>query len=282
MFCRYCGKQIIDDSTFCPFCGKLLDETKETRLAIKRDSSLEKTCDHMGKSDYAYYKKRANSIASYPLQKTTQIVCYIALAVFLFFNIKMAPMYGWAKFFCYLGTAAIAIGVIVLFNKKVFIGESKKAYMLCLVLAVITIIASISLRIIYESKVDYVERQIPSDGHIYLTFSEETEYYNSTGTGVINNPSTNIRIGEKWYKSGDIISVDLSKNYSLRVKVSGGVIGALVSGYTDGMVVFRSKLFPNGKYNLSKTIYFLSGPASMAEVDLTFKRFCTFWEVIFY
>lgn len=278
MFCRYCGKKIIDDSVFCPYCGKSLHEQDIESVPTIIETTTEKTNDIVNIEDYAHYKKRANEIASHSLQKVTKTICYIALAVFLFFNIKMAPMYGWAKIFFYVGAAAIAISVVVFFNKKVLTGEVKRHYIAFLILALITIISSISLRIVYEAKVDYVENQMPSSGQILISLSEKTEYYNSTGTGVIRNPSTNIRIGDKWYDRGDIIPVVLNKNYSLRVGAGGSGSG----GYTDSSITFSKSLFSNGQYKLSKTVYITSGSASMAEVDLTFKRFCTFWEVIFY
>ena len=278
MFCRYCGKQIPDDSEFCPGCGKPLGESKKANETIKSNVFTENAAPVFDDENYAYYKNKANSIASYSLQNITKVLCYIALGVFLFFNIKMAPMYGWAKFFCYLITAAIAIGIVVLFNKKVLTGESKKLYTAFLLFSIAVIIFSIGLRIVYESKVDYVKKQIPSSGDILITLSEETEYYNSTGTGSIRNPSTNIKIGDKWYDSGDVIPITLNKNYFLRVGAGGSGSG----GYTDGTLTITKSSLANGNYTLSKNVYISSGPASMAEVTITFARHCTFWEVVFY
>lgn len=278
MFCRFCGKQIIEDSVFCPYCGKSLDEKEKTTTSVKKEIPVIQTSSTDNSADYEHYKKRANNIASYSLQKVTKIICYIALAVFLIFNIKMAPMYGWAKFFFYVGAAAIAIGLIVLFNKKVLTCDSKRQFIVCFCLALFIIMSSIGLRIVYESKVDYVENQIPANGQILVSLSKKTQYYNSTGTGVIRNPSTNIKIGEKWYDSGDTIPVELNKSYSLRVGAGGSGIG----GYTDGSITFSKNSFSNGKYQLSKSVYFSGVTASMAEVNLTFTRFCTFWEVVLY
>ena len=36
MFCAKCGKQIENDSTFCPFCGQQVDApVTDTRLSFK-------------------------------------------------------------------------------------------------------------------------------------------------------------------------------------------------------------------------------------------------------
>lgn len=32
MFCKYCGKEVSNDSVFCKYCGKKLDETKKTKM----------------------------------------------------------------------------------------------------------------------------------------------------------------------------------------------------------------------------------------------------------
>ena len=148
-------------------------------------------------------------------------LCILPLGVFLLFNIKMAPSYGLLKFLCYVITSGIAIGLVTLFRKKVLTGKKKILYIITLFVSIIVILGSISLRIVYESKVDYVKKQIPSSGDILITLSEETEYYNSTGTGSIRNPSTNIKIGDKWYDSGDVIPITLNKNYFLRVGAGG-------------------------------------------------------------
>lgn len=276
MFCRFCGKEVKDDSKFCPYCGKpqgvaanIVNNTKEGIIAKGPEQS---------ERNYTYYKKKADNMASYTLMKITKIMSYIALGVFLFFSIKMSPMYGWAKFFCYLLMAGIAISLLMLFNKKVFTGESKKLYHLSLFISVFAIVFSVGLRIVYEAKVDYVKQQMPSSGEILFSMSEKTEYYSNTGTGTIRNPKTVIRIGDKWYDSGDIIPIRLNESYSLRVGSGGSGSG----GYTDGTLVISKSSLSNGKYTIRKEVNILSGPASMAEVTISFSRYCTFWEVIFY
>ena len=32
MYCRYCGKQIADDSKYCNYCGKCLDHVEMQKI----------------------------------------------------------------------------------------------------------------------------------------------------------------------------------------------------------------------------------------------------------
>ena len=93
MFCRYCGKTIADDSDFCSYCGKSLG-----------------TGNLASKPAEASQKKKPEKTYDYTtLDFFMTALCYIALGVFLFFNIKMAPFYGIWKDIAYVVEAAIAI-----------------------------------------------------------------------------------------------------------------------------------------------------------------------------
>lgn len=275
MFCKFCGKSIEDDSVFCPYCGKSLEgSTVNPERTITQPA---KTNTVFNIRDDAYYLSQASKIAGSTLISITKFVCYVALAVFLLLNTKMAPSYGTTKTVVYVITAAIAIGLVVLFNKKVLPGKSKAKYTVVLIASVIVIVASVGLRIVYETKMDSVTAQFPASGSIKVTMTTHTDYYNATGTGTIRNPSTNIRIGEKWYNSGAVIEVALDQKYSMRVGAGGSGSG----GYIDTSITFTNASFNNGQYTVTEEVRITSGPASMAEVQLTFKRYCTFWEVIF-
>ncbi len=275
MFCRFCGKNIEDDSLFCPYCGKLLEGKQiEQERTISQPTM---NTPPVNLRDDAYYLNQASKIAGSTLISITKLACYVALAVFLVLNIKMAPSYGITKIVFYVITSAIAIGLIALFNKKVLSAKSKAKYTFALIFSIIVIVASVGLRIVYESKVDSVTAQFPRSGSIKVRMSTHTDYYNATGTGSIRNPSTSIRIGENRYNNGAIIEVNLNEKYSMRV----GAGGSRGSGYTDTNITFTNDSFKTGQYSITKEVIITSGPASMAEVQLTFKRYCTFWEVIF-
>ena len=229
MFCRYCGKQIENDSDYCKYCGKVQTQTVTSEHSnnnsdVSPQDSLLSNGEKKGKV------KEKNKKANYALQDATKVLCYIALAVFLFFNFKMAPMYGVMKIVCYFIVAGIAITLVVFINKTVFDRESKREYLLCLSAAISVIILSIGLRIVYEAKVDYVKNQIPSSGEVLVSISEKTKYYNSSGTGSIKNPKTYITIGEesnrKLYENRSVVPIKLDKTYPLQV-IAGGSRGKI-------------------------------------------------------
>ena len=277
MYCRYCGKQVLDDSAYCHFCGKSLGAPEEKATSqIKSNILTEKSVSTHSDEIFAYYEKRANNIASSSLKKATKILSYAALVTFLFFNIKMAPMYGLAKFFWYIITSAIAIGIVLLFNKKVVAIESKKLYITYLMLSLVVIAVSISLRIVYEAKIDYVKKHAHPSGEIYVILSEETVNYDLMGMGKVTDSITDIKVNDKWYDSGDIVRITLNENYSLRVDTGG--LGS--DKYVYKTLTITNSSFANGEYVFSEYIY--SGFLLKAEVNFTFTRHCTFWEVVFY
>ena len=88
MFCRYCGKQIENDSDYCKYCGKVQTQTVTSEHSnnnsdVSPQDSLLSNGEKKGKV------KEKNKKANYALQDATKVLCYIALAVFLFFNFKM-------------------------------------------------------------------------------------------------------------------------------------------------------------------------------------------------
>lgn len=278
MFCRFCGKQIQDDSDFCSYCGQSL-----TGIHIEKNTpSMQRSQDTFDnksalKAD-SFYKQEAAQIAGTVLISITKVICYITLVAFLILGVDMAPSYGTTQTMCYILMAALAILLIVLFNKKVLTGKKKSLYQLSLVLALMVLVSTVGLRIVYESKVDYVTTQIPSSGEVKLKILTHTEYYNSTGTGTISNPRTSILLGNSWYESGEVVEVSLNQKYDIRVSAGGsGTSG----GYIDSSITFLPTSFSNGCFAITKEIRFKSGPADLAEVRCQFTRYCTFWEVVF-
>lgn len=274
MFCRYCGKNIKEDSEFCPFCGQKLSTAINTPVTT---STYQEPATSPVKSD-EYYIKEAEKLASSSLQSACKFFCYTALAVFLFFNLKMAPFYGTAQIVAYIVMAAVAICLVMLFNKKILPGRSKSAYSAVLWLSIIVIAASVGLRVVYESKVDAAESDFSSSSSVYVTMTLHTDYFNATGTGTIRNPSSHIKIGDAWHDSGDSFEVALNKQYDMRVGSGGSGSG----GYIDTTIKFMPSSFKDGKYVITKEVRITSGPASLAEVTATFRRFCPFWDVIFH
>ena len=274
MFCRFCGQKIMDDSTFCAYCGKNVSIIPNDKDTIKRRRAKHVPQPHNLQN---HYKRLSSGISLDSLQEGTGIVSIVSLIIFLLFNIKMAPSYGWRKVLIYFITSGIVLGITVLLKKVILPNGSKSICSVFLVLSILTIIFTITLRIVYECKVDSVTTNIPSNGDIILHVSNDTTYYNNTGTGTIRDPSTSIRIGDTWIEDSGSLKVTLGEEYSLRI--SSGGSGHY--GHIEEQITFRNNSFSTGEYIITKQIYIDDGPASLAKVKLSFSRYCTFWEVIF-
>lgn len=60
MYCKYCGKQIDDDSRFCNHCGKPLVETTSTPGPIKVDVKADINAKLAPSVDTSWFKKLSN------------------------------------------------------------------------------------------------------------------------------------------------------------------------------------------------------------------------------
>lgn len=205
-------------------------------------------------------------------------MCYLALAIFLIFNVEMAPFLGKQQGVAYAVMAIIAVLLVVAFNKIVIPIRSKVGVTVSLIVSAFVIVACLGVRIVYETKIDRAKVTYPDSGRIYIIANTKTVYYNETGTGTIRNPSSYARIGDE---TEDIYCVILDHEYALRVGAGGqGTGGESSGGYVDSTVIFTENSFENGKYEILKRIYFKSGPATMADVTVTFSRVCPFWDVV--
>ncbi len=259
MFCRYCGKSIPEDSDFCTYCGKhISDEINSVNTLLEENHS----------------RSKANIQSGFFVEHLSLIVmalCYIALGTFLFFNIKMAPFYSWWKFLAYVVEAAIAIYLTVLTKNKISECKSFNIKVLSIVFSIFIILSSVTLRIVYETKVDAAEKDIPSYGTILVDVSWDTDYY-SYASGLVYDPSTSIKING----ASDSAKISLGRITYLEITVKGNH----ASGSTSDTITLYASDFIDRKYSISKTVHVGSGISATVEVKL--RRYCTFWEVIFY
>lgn len=257
MFCRYCGQSIAEDSDFCSYCGKNISNNANNAGTSTEEKII-----------------KSNAPSGFFIEHLPLIVrtlCYAALGTFLFLNIKMAPFYGWWKFLAYVVEAAVAIYLTVLTKNKISECQSFNIKVFSIIFSIFIILSSITLRIVYEIKVDIAEKDIPSYGTILVDVSRDTDYY-SYKSGVVYDPSTSIKING----ASDHAKITLGQSTNLEIKVKGN--HARVS--TSDTITLHSSDFINGKYSITKTVYIGSGISATVEVKL--RRYCTFWEVIFY
>lgn len=85
MFCRFCGKKVLDDSAFCPYCGKTLGEVSSSDSMDAAPVTF--TGDSLLNSS-EYYERLAKQTASRSMMSTTKVICYLALFVFCFLALK--------------------------------------------------------------------------------------------------------------------------------------------------------------------------------------------------
>ena len=259
MFCRYCGKAIADDSDFCTYCGKPLFEK------LNNISTEEKT-----RNISASYKAKSNFFTN-NISLLVKAFCYIALGVFLFFNIKMAPFYSGWKLLAYIAEGTIAIVLTVLTKRKIADSSYMSIKMISLTFSILVILSSITLRIVYDAKVDMVEKDIPSSGTILVDVGYDTDYY-SYITGVVYDPNTSVEING----ANDDAKITFGQPTKLEITVKGNQQKDSISD----IITLHPSDFVNGKYTITKHLYLDGGPS--ASVDVKLRRYCTFWEVIFY
>lgn len=264
MYCRYCGKTIADDSVFCTYCGKLTSSPFDGNCTGETNSST-----------YNNNKTKRNVMARHgPLIVKT--LCYIALGVFLIFNIKMAPFYGWWKFLAYIVEAVIAICLTNLVKNNISQRSSWVAKSFVVLVSMVVITSSIFLRILYDSKVERVEYDVPNSGAILIEISEDTDYYSrsyfSYSGGLVYDPSTSVLINGTTHST----QIEMGQPLQLEVTVEGNGKSASAN---DTISLYATD-FKNGKYTLIKEMYLKDGIS--AEVTITIRRYCTFWDVILY
>lgn len=259
MYCRFCGNEILNDSIFCSRCGKNLKCEKNTKARTKKSTN--------------------KSIVSKIPEDTLSNIFYICILVFFVLWWKMAPCYGLLHFIFFIigigATIALAIAIEKWRDKCDIIKSNKIAIICCLIL----LIPSIGLRIIYEVKVDTVNADIPENGQVYLELDINEDYYTYGNPKLIKDPSVSVIIGDN-IKDGNHISnifkVTLNQEYTATI----GVEGTGGSGDTTKNVTFTSDNLKNSYTLHASGISF--GQGCFAEIDISFKRICLFWDVIFY
>jgi hypothetical protein len=266
MFCRFCGNNILDDSEFCPYCGKPLGpESNEQRVRTVNNFNVMQALDQDRKA------------LSKGLINGAKALCYVSLVVFLICLIKMAPGFGTIHIVSYIAIAAVAIGLVILFSKlepKALKNYNRNFYLISIIIASFILILSLALRIVYETKVDSAVADVPNAGNVYVRVNLDEEFY-SSDSGYVKNPKSHIKIGDKWYDDDSVAYIALNKSYSLRVGTGYDYEG----GYIDTTITFEPESLRKG-YTQIEDVQVT--PSVIGEVTMKFTRELDFWSVIFY
>ena len=258
MFCRFCGKSIQEDSDFCPYCGKP-QRAMQNIAPVKRPM--------------------IDGIDISIVATISSAVFYVGIVVFLILFIKMAPGIGTSKIVAYIIGATITIVGAAVVNKIRNKKYTKKRQLVALVFGLLLLIPSITLRIVYECKVDAAVADIPKSGTVCVEIEIDEEFYSYYYEGMVREPYSRIILdGQR----DSTMYVELSKPYNAKI-VAGyagrsGVADSSASGSTEKTITFTQEKLSKG-YTITEQVPIDGG---YADVTVNFKRICTFWEVIFY
>lgn len=265
MFCRFCGKAIQEDSEFCPYCGKAQGATPKHHTT-KRPAPAIKF-------------PKFDCIDIFTLEIIASICFYIGIIGFLILFMTMAPGIGVDKFIAYIIGAAITIVSAVIVHKIRSKEFTKKRQLVALVFGLLLLIPSITLRIVYECKVDTAVADIPKSGTVCIGVDTDAEFYSYYGEGMIRNPYSRITFDGH---NGNTLYVDLNKPYTAKISAGhegrSGVALSSASGSKEKTVTFTQSNLRNG-YTFSESVSMSGGSAT---VTVKVKRICTFWDVILY
>ncbi len=265
MFCRFCGKAIQENSEFCPYCGKAQGATTK-HPTPKRPAPTIKF-------------PKFDGIDIFTLEIIASICFYVGIIGFLILFMKMAPGIGGNKFIAYIIGAAITIVAAVIVHKIRNKEFTKKRQLVALVFGLLLLIPSITLRIVYECKVDAAVADIPKSGTVCIEIDTDAEFYSFYGEGLIRNPYSKISFDGH---SANTLYVDLNKPYTAKISAGhegrSGVASSSASGSKEKTVTFTQANLRNG-YTFNENVSISGGHAN---VTVKIKRICTFWDVIFY
>ena len=109
MYCRFCGKQIQDDSAFCPYCGKAL--APQTSFS-QPSPQLSSNPSHQSKP-----KPKSSEVSIGTLSIIASICFYLGIIGFLILYIRMAPGLNDQQIISYFIGATVVIVLAVIVNK---------------------------------------------------------------------------------------------------------------------------------------------------------------------
>lgn len=266
MFCRFCGKAIQEDSEFCPYCGKAQGITQKVPTLKKHAPAIK--------------PPKFDGIDIFTLNVIASICFYVGVIVFLILFMKMAPGIGVDKFTAYIIGATITIVAAIIVHKIRNKEFTEKRQLVALIFGLLLLIPSITLRIVYECKVDAAVADIPKSGTVCIDIDMDSEFYSNYVEKWILNPYSDISFDGN---SANILYVDLNKPYKAKISVGhegiSGVASSSASGSKEKTVTFTQSNLKNG-YTINEKVSI--GGGVHANVTVKIKRICTFWEVIFY
>lgn len=265
MFCRFCGKEIPNDSSFCEHCGSNLTNVATKNINTQKDASISSP-------------QKAKQKISIPVHKILNIVYYVGVLVFVFTFGPMAPGWGFVAFLSYIGGIVLYVRLMGMLLNRVQKNKAKTDIIFFVSLVCIIAICMVSLTMIYNAKYDRVMNSMPADGTVKVEVSLDEDFYTYSqyGPSMVYDPSSSIKIGNRWYDSGGVITLQLNKSYPIEMKCHANSASATAKGtinlnFNDILSGYSTSI------HMSHELWLFS-----AEVTAVFKRVVDFWEVVFY
>ena len=157
-----------------------------------------------------------------------------------------------------------------------------KRQLIALVFGLLLLIPSLTLRIVYECKVDATVADIPKSGTVCVRIKLDEEFYSYYTEGMVREPYSYITIDGNRTEGTTTWQLELNKAYSAKIGAGyegrSGVASSAASGSTDKTITFTQSNLRSG-YTINERVSLGGG---YANVTIEFERVCTFWEVIFY
>lgn len=266
MFCRFCGKQLPDDSVFCSYCGKQLDSTV----------TLNTTCSE---------PKQQNTVNIYALSKITSIVFYVSMIVFGVLFWRMAPIVKDSQLLGYVIGIAVMICLAICVHKIRNGKQTAERQIVALAFGLMLLISSVGIRILYEAKVDHVTESIPQSGTVHLEIDMNEEFFDDScffGAGYVVNPTSSLLIDGVRYEDSSVLTVQLNKPYTVTIVVEyerrSNTENSADRGSVEKEITFTAEELKGGQ-TIKENVDI---DDLRAEVTIDLVRVCSFWEVVLY
>ncbi len=212
MFCRFCGKEISDDSTFCAFCGKRLGKSYPSRVSEHVNDDIEEKLR-------SQEDKRPSNSNSKTNAGFHDICFFLSLGLYVLFFVlyKEVDPYAWlGNYFCYVIVIIVGIALFLIIQLH---ADTNTKSILALLIPVLLVSSVLSLKHIYNSKLDSVLASPPQVGYSYVSVNIKDTYYNSTGEGHVKDPYIDLRFDGQPVRNG-IVNVPLEKRIIVTADVS--------------------------------------------------------------
>lgn len=152
-------------------------------------------------------------------------------------------------------------------------------YMAAFIVSICMLLSIVTLRIVYEAKIDGATAHIPEDGMVTLRISIGQQLYDADGEKYASQERAVIKIEDKTYFDGDCIRVNLQEEYPIRVIY----MESDVNGELEDTITFTGEDIYN-TYTIMKKVE-IAEPETEGEYAVVVIRFeygMEFWDVIFY